>query len=179
MGAAVAATWVRLGTVRSVNPAKRELRIDPDRAFANGAKTVEKVRVTSKMSQNLVCTVESLNATPNDLIVTLGAGISRDAVAGMKNATVEIERARRTRAPRDEMSAEDWIGLDVVSVDGTRIGVIAGCIVSPAHDILEIETPDGQQVLLPAIEQTVESIDLDTRCVVIGSIEGFGISDAN
>jgi 16S rRNA processing protein RimM len=162
-----------------VNPAKRELRIDPERAFASGAKTVEKVRVSSKTSSGIICAVETLNATPGGLIVTLGAGISRDAVASMKNATIEIERARRTRATRDEMSAEDWIGLDVVSVDGTRIGVIAGCIESPAHDILEIETPDGREVLLPAIEQIVESIDLDARCVVIGSVEGFGISDAD
>ena len=176
---AVAGTWVRLGSVRSVNPAKRELRIDPERAFASGAKTDEKVRVSSKTSNGIVCAVETLNATPGGLIVTLGAGISRDAVANMKNATVEIERARRTRATRDEMSAEDWIGLNVVGVDGMRIGIIAGCIESPAHDILEIETPDGREVLLPAIEQTVESIDLDARCVVIGSVEGFGISDAD
>ena len=177
MGAA--GTWVRLGTVRSVNPAKRELRIDPERAFANGAKTVEKVRVSSKTSSGIVCTVETLNATPGGLIVTLGAGISRDAVATMKNATVEIERARRTRAARDEMSAEEWIGLDVIAADGTRIGVIAGCIESPAHDILEIETPDGREVLLPAIEQTVESIDLETRIVTVGDIAAYVSSDAD
>jgi ribosomal 30S subunit maturation factor RimM len=99
----------------------------------------------------------------------------------MKGARVEAERQRQLRdtvAP-DEMDAADWIGLDVVSVDGTRIGAIAGCIESPAHDILEIETADGQNLLLPAIDETVESIDLETRCVVIGNVETFGIRDAN
>lgn len=181
MGAAVAGTWVRVGTVRSVNPAKRELRIDPERRFERRAQSVRTVRVVARDGAVTVCVVDSVDANPGGLIITLGAGTSRDAVAAMKGAGVEAERQRQRRdavAPV-EMEAADWIGLDVVSVDGTRIGAIRGCVESPAHDILEIKTPDGRALLLPAIERTVESIDLDTRIVTVGDIAPYASADAN
>lgn len=175
----MAGAWSRIGTVRSVNPAKRELRLDPAPKFANGATTMNKARIAIRGGETMVCTVESVNANPGGLIVTLGAGISRDTVARMKHAAVEIERQRRDAVAPVEMDAADWIGLDVIGVDGTRIGVISGCIESPAHDIVEIETPDGQQLLLPAIEQTVESIDMETQTVTVGDIAPYVISNAD
>lgn len=175
----MAATWARLGTVRSVNPARRELRVDPTRRFESGAEGITKVRVTMRGGETMLCTVADVSANPGGLIVTLGAGIPRDSVARMKGGAVETEQARRRTAATAQMDAADWIGLDVLGAAGDRIGVVTGCIESPAHDILEIETPDGQEVLLPAIAETVESIDLDTRCVTVGDIGPYVIRDAD
>lgn len=171
--------WVRIGTVRSVNPARRELRIDPARTTSSGAEKVSRVRVTIHGGETLLCIVENVSANPGGTIVTLGAGIPRDAVARMKGAAVESEKPPRKPAAPKEMAAEDWIGLDVIGADGSSIGVIRGCIESRAHDILEIETPDGKQLMLPAIEQTVESIDLETRRVTVGDIAPYVISNAD
>ena len=167
-----------MGTVRSVNPARRELRIDPTRT-TSGAESVSRIRVTIHGGETLLCTVEDLSANPGGTIVTLGAGIPRDTVARMKGAAVDWERTRRKPAAPKEMAAEDWIGLDVIGANGARIGVISGCIESRAHDILEIESPDGKQLMLPAIEQTVESLDLETRRVTVGDIAPYVISNAD
>lgn len=173
----MAGAWVRVGTVRSVNPAKRELRVDPARAFGKGAKLAQ-VRVTLQGGESLLCKVDGVNAGPSGAIVTLGAGVSRDCVARMKGASVDVERAGRRAAVPGEMDAADWIGLEVVNVSGARIGSIRGCIESRAHDILEIDTPGGT-VLLPAIEQTVESVDLEARRVTVGEIAPYVIGDAD
>ncbi|NUM56218.1 MAG: hypothetical protein HUU46_21475 [Candidatus Hydrogenedentes bacterium] len=175
----MAGAWSRIGVVRSVNPAKRELRIDPARASANRAEQLKRVRVAVCGGETMVCTVDAAKSNGDGWIVTLGSGVSRDAVANMKGATVDTERRRTESVAPAELDAADWIGLNVVGADRARIGVITGCIESPAHDILEIETPDGRQVLLPAIEQTVESIDLETRTVTVGDIAPHVISDAH
>jgi len=175
----VSGTWVRMGTVKSVNPARRELRIDPTKRFEKGAKDLEAVRVFLGQDQPLLCRVDAISANPAGLIVTLGAGISRDQVARMKNAVVDAPPLKRARATAETMAASEWIGLEVLGVDGARIGRIAGCIESPAHDILEIDAPDGQQLLLPAIEQTVESIDLDAGRVLVRDIRPYVISNAD
>jgi len=172
-------TWVRMGTVKSVNPARRELRVTPTRMFEDGAEGVTAVRVVGRDSDPVLCVVETLSANPAGLILTLGAGVSRDAVAGMKNASIEVETPQRTQpATTDTMTAEEWIGLEIFGADDF-VGKIVGCIESPAHDILEIETPEGQRLLLPAIEQTVESIDLDTKRVTVGDIASYVIADAD
>ena len=177
----MAGAWARVGNVRSVNPARRELRIDPAKTFEDGVRGAKAVRVALNGGEHVVCQVDSVNANPGGLIVTLGAGVSRDIVARMKGANVDVERQRQRRdavAP-GEMAAEDWIGLNVIGADGACIGTVRGVIDSPAHDILEIETPDGRELLLPAIIQTVESIDLETRTVTVGDIAPYGIADAD
>jgi len=176
----VSGTWVRMGTVKSVNPAKRELRITPTRMFENGAQGIGAVRVTGRGGDALLCVIDRMSANPSGLIVTLGPGVSKDTVARMKNATVEVLQPKQARtATTDTMAASEWIGLEIFGADNERIGKIAGCIESPAHDILEIDTPDGQRLLLPAIEQTVESIDLETGRVTVGDIAAYVIADAD
>lgn len=174
----MAGTWVLVGTVRSVNPAKREVRVHAARPFAG--LNLERVRVTTATEQMpLLCAVESVNMNPATPILRLSGGVSRDDIARMKGAQVEAERTRRERVPRGEMAAQDWIGLDLIGQDGSRIGTIRDCIESPAHDILDVEAPDGTTFMLPAIEQTVESIDLETGRVTVREIAPFVSRDAD
>ncbi|MBM3288889.1 MAG: hypothetical protein FJY92_01935 [Candidatus Hydrogenedentes bacterium] len=175
----MAGAWARIGNVRSVNPARRELRIDAAKTVEENVRRAPRVRVVPSGGAPIVCAVDAVDANAGGLIVTLGAGVSRDTVARMKHAAIEIERARRKTSATAEMDAADWIGLDVVGADGARIGVIRGCIESAAHDILEMETPEGSEVLVPAIEQTVESIDLEAGRVVVRDIAPYAVRHAD
>ena len=175
----MAAAWVRAGKIRSVNPARRELRLTPTREVAGASANIAGARVILADGATVACKVEHVNATPDGWILTLGAGAPRDTVAAMKNAALEVMLPKRKRSVPDELTAEDWIGLNVVGADGARIGVIRGCIESRAHDILEIKRPDGQEFLLPAVEQTIESIDLETGQVTVGDMRPYVIDHAD
>ena len=85
-------------------------------------------------------------------------------------------------APTDRLRPEepdaylvsDLIGLRAVSEDEPyEIGIITSVIDNPAHDILEIETPDGRRALLPMVDAYILDIDLAGRCVRVRVPEGL------
>ena len=175
----MAAQWVRIGTIRSVNPARREVRVAPEGAKCAALSELNMIRVHAAGQRELTCRVDAVNTNPEHVIVTLSAGVSRDAVAAMKGAIVEAPRSKRRVQSHEDVGPAEWIGLEVFSASGERIGVITGCVESSAHDILEIEREDGGNMLLPAIEQTVESIDLEAGRLVVGDILPYVVTDAD
>lgn len=67
----------------------------------------------------------------------------------------------------------DLLGLSVIDIDSGRVyGKIRDVQNGRASDIYEIETPERETVLFPAVKEFVKRIDLDTG-VYIRPIEGF------
>jgi 16S rRNA processing protein RimM len=175
----VAAHWVRIGTIRSVNPARREVRVTPEGASRAALGQLNMIRIHAAGQREWTCRVDAVNTNPENVIVRLSEGVTRDAVAAMKGAIVEAPRSKRRVRSHEDVGAAEWPGLEVFSVSGERIGVIVGCVESSAHDILEIECEGGGTMLLPAIVQTVESIDLKAGRVVVGDIMPYVVTDAD
>jgi 16S rRNA processing protein RimM len=46
-------------------------------------------------------------------------------------------------------------------------------VLKASQDILEIETPEGREVLLPWVDQFVKTVDLEAGHVRVTPIEGF------
>ena len=67
----------------------------------------------------------------------------------------------------------DLLGLPVVD-DATDavLGTIRE-VLKASQDILEIETPEGREVLLPWVDQFVKKVDLEAGHVRVTPIEGF------
>jgi 16S rRNA processing protein RimM len=71
----------------------------------------------------------------------------------------------------------DIIGLQVVTVDGLQIGVITDVMATGANDVYVVRPAtdfnQGRDVLLPAIADVVESVDLGKGVMVIRLLEGL------
>jgi len=63
-------------------------------------------------------------------------------------------------------------GLDVVTVDGERLGTIAKVFPTGGNDVLEVRDAD-REYLIPVIADVIRSIDFDNGRVVIEPIPGL------
>ena len=59
------------------------------------------------------------------------------------------------------------IGLRVVGRDGATLGTLEEVIETGANDVYRVRTPDGDDVLLPALDDVVLSVDLDAKRMVV------------
>lgn len=57
----------------------------------------------------------------------------------------------------------DLVGLDVVNLEGARLGRVAGLLRSGAHEVLELRDETGRQRLLPFVAAVVKGVDLAAR----------------
>ena len=75
--------------------------------------------------------------------------------------------------PADEFYLHDLVGLRVEDQHGAVLGQLADIVGGAGNDLFVVRTPDGRQVLLPAVKEFVKSIDLATGVVRVEPIPGL------
>lgn len=83
--------------------------------------------------------------------------------------------AKRQDLPLDEGAAfiADMIGLDVFrSGSDEKLGKLCDVIESVASDIYVVKRPDGSEVLVPAVDEFIDEIDVE-RGIWISPISGM------
>lgn len=72
-----------------------------------------------------------------------------------------------------ELFAHELVGWAVVTEDDTVLGTVANLMEMPAQDMFVVRTPDGQEEMIPAVEDFILDIDEDEEYVVVRPIDGL------
>ena len=104
-------------------------------------------------------------------IVFEGIG-TREAAEAVAGYQLYVTRDLLEPLPDDRAYIHDLIGLEVLDENGGRIGTVSDVLEMPAHDVYEIET-GGRRVLVPAVEEFVEEIDLRKGVMVLRRFSEF------
>jgi 16S rRNA processing protein RimM len=88
-----------------------------------------------------------------------------------RGATIEVEREALPPTEEDEYYAFQLVGLPVVEETGRELGGVKAVMPGIANDVLELDSG----VLLPMIEDCVQSIDLERGRITVAP--GFLLPD--
>jgi len=167
--------FVSAGSVRSVNPSRREVRVDaPERVLA-GFEGRDWLYVEESPGDILRCKVVKVTLHNGVAIVTVAPGVARDTVARLKGCRVvaplepEIERGVL------DADAEECVGMMIVTENGSLVGEVVAGFETKANGVLEVLRPDGGSLLLPLVPEVVESIDWNGKKMYVGDIAPFAV----
>lgn len=87
----------------------------------------------------------------------------------------EVYVATGEAAPLPDGTYYHWqiLGLQVVSEDGEDIGEIVKILETGANDVYVVQDPEGDEVLLPAIESVIRGVDLERGEMVVHLLPGL------
>ena len=88
----------------------------------------------------------------------------RSAAEALMGLDVAVLREEMPEAEEDEYYWDDLVGLDVVNLQGERLGRVASLDSNGAHDVMALD--DGKR-MLPWIPQVVRKVDLDARRIEV------------
>ncbi|WP_035068556.1 ribosome maturation factor RimM [Nitratidesulfovibrio termitidis] len=92
----------------------------------------------------------------------------RSAAETLRGMHVLVPKDRLPEPGEDEVYLHELLGLRVLLHDtGTALGTLDDVQMPGGQEVWSIRTADGKEVLLPAVEEFVASIDLDAREVRI------------
>ena len=95
---------------------------------------------------------------------------TREAAARMTNRTLAVTRAQLMSLPSDTHYVFDVVGCEVCDAENNRrLGEIVDVVRYPANDVYVIRAESGKDVLFPAVNDFVKSIDTVGRKVTIVS----------
>lgn len=163
---------IRIGRVVRAHGLLGELEVRPDWADSRGLLDASRVVLESADGRRESFEVTRARQTPKGTLMLL-AGISdRDAAEALRGQTVSVPRAALPSLAEGEYYLCDLVGLSVCSAKGP-IGSVVEVQMYPSVDAIVIETPTGERLEQPLLDQWVERVDLRERRITLASQDGL------
>lgn len=115
-------------------------------------------------------TIDSSIRQRDSVIIKLKSIDSHQAAQKLKGQPVEIDSSQLKPLAEGQYYHFQLIGLEVWTTGGELLGSISHILTTPGNDIYVVEGSQGE-ILIPAVEDVVKSIDLGQGCIVIEAIE--------
>ena len=117
-------------------------------------------------------TIDSTEWQKGKAIIKLNAIDSIEDAEKRRGQLVEIQRSPLHLLPEGQYYHFQLIGLEVWTTQGELLGNITEILTTQSNDSYVASGAKGE-ILIPAIEDVIKSIDLDKGCLVVEPIEGL------
>ncbi len=117
-------------------------------------------------------TINSTEWHKGKAIIKLNTIDSIEDAQRLQGQPIEIHHSQVYPLPEGQYYHFQLIGLEVWTTQGELLGTITEILTTASNDNYVVHGAKGE-ILLPAIEDVIKSIDLDKGCVVIEPIEGL------
>ena len=67
----------------------------------------------------------------------------------------------------------DLIDMEVVTDEGKVLGTLTDVIETGANDVYAVKTPEGKEILLPAIRDCIRDVNVDEKRMTVHVMEGL------
>ena len=118
-------------------------------------------------------TIKNIRWHGGDQLVALEELPDRTAVEIFRNVIVHMTSEDMPAPPEGEFYLHQLVDLEVVTDQGEILGRIKEVILTGANDVYLVDTPDGKEILLPAIDDVVLNIDLNEKTMLVHIISGL------
>lgn len=165
---------VLIGKVGSPVGIKGEFRVNLYSQDSGNLKE-GKVLLLERAEKSVSGAIEKVRYQKDKPVVRLTGIEDRNAAEDIRGMDVSIYAKDMEELPEGEHYVRDLIGCKVVDLaqDGAEIGVLRDVIQNTAQSVLDVSTPDGKQVLIPAVDAFLRSIDEEAGVIEVELIPGF------
>jgi len=116
--------------------------------------------------------IERCRSHKQHMVVKLVTIDSVEAAEKLRGQDLTIPSSELHPLPEGQYYTFQLIGLKVVTTEGQTLGRVTDIMTTPSNDIYIVEGKQGE-ILIPAIEDVVKSIELKKGRMVIEAIEGL------
>ena len=162
-----------IGKVGSPVGIKGEVRIT---LYAQDSTNLKegKVLLLERAGKTAKTAIKRLRYQKDRPVVKLEGFDDRNAAEEIRGMEVSIFASDLEELPEGEHYVRDLIGCRIIDIaDGREVGILKDVIQNTAQSILDIETEDGRNVLIPAVDEFMRGIDEDAGIIKVELIPGF------
>lgn len=116
--------------------------------------------------------VEGARNAGKSVALKLSSVETRSAAEQLTNQLVLIPASDRVQPPAGTFFIDDVVGMEVVTEEGKRVGVVRDVLCLPSNDLWQVET-GSHVVSIPAVKEFIRAVDTQKRRVVIHEVDGL------
>ena len=119
-------------------------------------------------------TVASYQAVPNGQALLRLQGLANPNIArAMADQWIFAPVGSHESLEPGEYYHYQLIGISVVTDEGESLGTVREIIATGSNDVYVVRPESGPEILLPAISQVVQSIDLASETMLVHLLDGL------
>ncbi len=162
----------RIGSIARPVGMKGEVIVNPDTYDVERFFDLDMVYAGRSEEVSELLTVESVRIQKERPILKFESINSRSDAEKIVDYILFVDEKDRIELPEGIYFIHDIIGMDVYSVDEEYIGKVKDVLTLPAHNIYIVHH-NNKEVMIPAVDEFIESIDEEENIIRIRPIEGL------
>ncbi len=163
--------FVAIGRIVQPHGVRGEVSVEVLTDFPERFETIEVVYLGSP-SEAEARQVKTSRWHQDRILLSFEGCEDRTAAEELRGLLVQVPIEETMPLPEGEYYAHDLIGLDVLTVEGESLGRVKDILFTGANEVYVVVGPRGQ-ILLPAIADVVERIDLSAGQMVVRLMDGL------
>ncbi len=126
-----------------------------------------------KKTEEIKLNLKNIKYQKNNIIAKFSEINSIEEAETFKNCVLTAERDMLGELPEGVYYIADLIGCEVFSDEGENLGKISDVFNTGANDIYAVSAPQRKDMLIPVTDDTVKSVDIKNKKVIVHLIEGL------
>lgn len=164
--------FLTVGTIINVHGVRGEVKVMPETDDAARFKKLKNVWL-QRGSVRTAAEIKGVKLQNRFVILKLEGFDDRDSALKLKGQEIVIGRKDAVKLPPRTYFIGDLIGCAVREEDGTLLGKVKDVIPGAGCDVYDVYDEDGNNIMIPAIEDVVISVDVEGASIVVKLLPGL------
>ncbi|MBQ3141615.1 MAG: 16S rRNA processing protein RimM [Clostridia bacterium] len=163
--------YLEIGRIVSTHGVKGEFHVD---LWCDNAAFAKQFKVMYLGGSKTPLSVSPAKPRGHNQIIVKAKGVDSIDDAKLLIGNILYFDRKDAKLPAGTYFQSDLIGLEVRDADDGRVyGTLSDVYPTGANDVYTVKTPDGREVLIPAIRQVVVKVELEEGIMTIRPLEGL------
>ncbi|MCD8363959.1 MAG: ribosome maturation factor RimM [Lachnospiraceae bacterium] len=164
--------FLRVGVISSTHGVRGEVKVYPTTDDPARFQQLQKVLLDTG-KEYLSLEIDGVRFFKNLVILKFRGYDSIEAVERYKGMDLYVSREDAVPLAENENFIADLIGMEVCTDEGQTLGELSDVLETGANDVYVVKTPEGKEILLPAIRDCILDVNVEEKRMLVHVLEGL------
>ncbi len=164
--------FLRVGVISSTHGVRGEVKVYPTTDDPARFQQLQKVLLDTR-KEYLSLEIDGVRFFKNLVILKFRGHDSIEAVERYKGMDLYVSREDAVPLAENENFIADLIGMEVRTDEGQTLGELSDVLETGANDVYVVKTPEGKEILLPAIRDCILDVNVEEKRMLVHVLEGL------
>ena len=164
--------FLRVGVISSTHGIRGEVKVYPTTDDPERFLDLDEV-ILDTGREHKILEIEGVKFFKNQVILKFKGYDNINDIEKYLKKDLLVDREHAVELGENENFIADLIDMEVVTDEGKVLGTLTDVIETGANDVYAVKTPEGKEILLPAIRDCILDVNVDEKRMTVHVIEGL------
>ena len=164
--------FLRVGVISSTHGIRGEVKVYPTTDDPERFLDLDEV-ILDTGREHKILEIEGVKFFKNQVILKFKGYDNINDIEKYLKKDLLVDREHAVELGENENFIADLIDMEVVTDEGKVLGTLTDVIETGANDVYAVKTPEGKEILLPAIRDCILDVNVEEKRMTVHVMEGL------